>query len=110
VSPNYDQNNLKKYLAWTLRNVLKRQLPTTDSLYWLNPCTASVDICVDVHYKKAKALFGSKVMKLSNSLNLETIINDINNDANDYDQYLTEKRNIDTQINKIIQKIKKSAY
>ena len=110
VSPNYDQNKLKQYLAWTLRNVLRRQVPTTDSLYWLNPGTASVDTCVDVHYKKAKALFGSKIVKLSNSLNLETIINDINNDANDYDQYLTEKRNIDTQINKIIQKIKKSAY
>jgi hypothetical protein len=56
VWPNLDKNNIRGYLAWSLRNVLQRGSCTPDSNYWLCPAGAGAQTCIDVHKKKAKAL------------------------------------------------------
>ncbi len=57
--------NLDGYLAWSLRNVLQRQRPTTSDTHWLNPVDTSEQLCKDVHKKKSTSLFGGKAWKLS---------------------------------------------
>lgn len=53
--PNFDKStdNFGDYEAWCLLNVLSREADTPDSNYWLNPVSASVKVCIDVHNKKA---------------------------------------------------------
>lgn len=58
VFPNLDRSNLTGYFAWSLRNVLRRKAPGVNDTHWLNPVGASTQVCIDVHKKKAKALFG----------------------------------------------------
>jgi hypothetical protein len=57
VMPNVDKTNMAGYFAWSLRNVLKRVPPGPDDHYSLYPGKAGVDVCIEVHKKKAKALF-----------------------------------------------------
>jgi len=63
VWPNYDKKNIRGYLAWSLRNVLRRGPSTPDSNYWLCPAGTSDRVCIDVHQKKAKALLNSNDYK-----------------------------------------------
>ena len=53
--PNFDKStdNFGDYEAWCLLNVLSREADTPDSNYWLNPVSAGVKVCIDVHNKKA---------------------------------------------------------
>jgi hypothetical protein len=77
--------NLDGYLSWSLYNVLKRNIPGPNDTHWLNPVSASEQICKDVHKKKSTVLFGGKVWKLSGgtSSNLEE-------QANEYAKTLSE--------------------
>lgn len=59
--PNHIKGELEGYLAWSLRNVLRREMPNTTNTHYLNPISAGVNTCVQVHFKKAKALFQCKV-------------------------------------------------
>lgn len=59
--PNLDRGNFTGYFAWSLRNVLRRVQPGPNDSHWLNPVGASVQVCIDVHKKKAKALFGGEM-------------------------------------------------
>jgi hypothetical protein len=56
LMPHYDKKNEKGYLVWSLWNVLKRSKPTANSNYYLNPETATVRTCLQVHEKKARGL------------------------------------------------------
>jgi hypothetical protein len=55
AEPNYNKSNLNGYLHWSLRNVLSR---TADSGCNLNPDTAGIGRCIDVHLAKSKGIFG----------------------------------------------------
>lgn len=68
VYPNLDRNNLMGYLAWTLTNVLSRGPSDQNTEFYLNP-TAGIQICRDVHRKKAIALglYDRNFEKLSDS-------------------------------------------
>ena len=68
IYPNLDRSNLMGYLAWTLRNVLSRGPSGHDTEFYLNP-TAGIQLCRDVHRKKAIALglYDYKFDKLSDS-------------------------------------------
>ena len=57
------ESNIKDLLSWSLTNVLNRPPCVPECNYWLNPHGASVDICISVHLKKARALFGKKKCK-----------------------------------------------
>lgn len=60
VFPNLDRNNMSGYFAWSLRNVLRRGAVNADTDYYLSPTGAGVAVCIDVHKKKAKALFNQR--------------------------------------------------
>ena len=60
-SPNYFNGDLENYLSWSLRNVLQRSIYTSSTPYYLNPVSAGLQTCIDVHIKKAQALFGKKI-------------------------------------------------
>lgn len=60
-TPNCNKQNLPGYFAWTLRNVLNRKLEggqtATDVNWCLGPDRAGISVCLNVHKKKAVALF-----------------------------------------------------
>ncbi len=66
LMPNFDPNNVPGYLAWSLWNVLLRSRPTMNSTFHLNPETATVLTCVNVHQKKARLLGWEKHWKFTN--------------------------------------------
>jgi hypothetical protein len=104
VFPNHNKNNLKGYLAWSLRNVLNRPNTSNDSKFWLNPVSAGVSTCVDVHYRKAVALFGKKNVTKVNGSVMDSVLNMIKVDADEYQKYLDEYQKIDDHVDKIISK------
>lgn len=57
IWPNLDRLNFAGYFAWSLRNVLLRNIPKENDNFYLCPSRAGVDVCIDVHKKKAKSLF-----------------------------------------------------
>jgi len=57
IYPNLDKRNMRGYFAWSLRNVLMRKKPSANDNHYLNPETAGVQVCIDVHKKKSYALF-----------------------------------------------------
>lgn len=61
VFPNLNRGNFTGYFAWSLRNVLRRVQPGHADSHWLNPVGASTQVCIDVHKKKSKALFGGEM-------------------------------------------------
>lgn len=65
LTPSFDKKNVGLYLAWSLWNVLKRKRNTATSNYLLNPETATVYTCVNVHQKKAQALGWGKSWKFA---------------------------------------------
>jgi hypothetical protein len=105
IMPNYDKSRQDQYLAWSLRNVLRRGLPDQNSNYCLNPVNTSVNLCVEVHGKKAKAIFGKKTRLPSSRTNMNDVLNDINQAADQYADFLEQSMNLDTEIAKIMKKI-----
>lgn len=57
VWANLNRADLPGYFAWSLRNVLRRGAPGAADNFSLCPPKAGVGVCIDVHKKKAKALF-----------------------------------------------------
>jgi hypothetical protein len=88
INANYDKKfNLDDYMAWSLRNVLNRPLYAVDSKFYLNPVSASIDVCVDVHQKKCALLFkGAKLMVTKGSK--DHIFAQINQQADRYRKLL----------------------
>jgi hypothetical protein len=102
VRPNFDQNNIRGYLEWSLRNVLNRPLHSCTTMHYLNPISASVDICVKVHTDKGKNLFGQRFVKVSSHSTKEQILTEINNGADVYQTYLDQHHIIDVKIQELI--------
>ena len=56
--PNFviGTDEFSDYEAWCLNNVLSRPLHTASTNYWLNPVSAGVGTCINVHNKKARGI------------------------------------------------------
>jgi len=91
------------YMAWTLRNVLQRDASGPSTPYWLNPHGASVKICIDVHTRKAKTLFGGNIPNYSTLSNDQTTAISILNPK--ADGYMAQLKPVQEQVNQIIEKI-----
>jgi hypothetical protein len=102
VQPNYARDQQKGYLAWSLRNVLLRSAPTKDSNYYLNPVRAGVLVCVNVHRKKAEAVFGCiPTPKYATTVSIEML----NPDADQYSSYLASTLPLTAQVQQVLQQI-----
>ena len=55
--PNFNVDDPKGYLSFSLENVLNRGMHSASTDYWLNHHSAGISTCVSVHSKKAKNLF-----------------------------------------------------
>jgi len=89
-TPNFNKDKLEQHLAWSLRNVLQRGNFSKDTQYYLNPISATFKVCIDVHAKKAKKIF-NKIPQLfkKQPQSLQGAINELNDRANQYNEYLT---------------------
>lgn len=102
--PNLDRNNLNGYLKWTLRNVLRRDVPNSNDNFWLNPRYAGLETCLDVHKKKSRSHFGKRIVKFLNSftpLTVNVAIKELDLDADIYEKALQP---IKDQVNEFIGK------
>lgn len=105
VTPNFDQKNISGYMAWSLRNVLSRPLHTMNTPFWLNPKSATVKVCVDVHLNKCKKLFGKGTKAITFSTDLNHILTEIESSANLYQTYLDQSKPIESELNAVYKKI-----
>ncbi len=107
VFPNCCRSNMDGYLSWSLRNVLLRCKPTESSSHYLNPETAGINCCLAVHQKKAQLLFGKKIPKISlKSIDCrEDAVSGLNEKADEYQKYLEKEMVLETEIDKIVNKI-----
>jgi ABC-type multidrug transport system fused ATPase/permease subunit len=102
IRPNFDQRQLIKYMAWSLRNVLQRKMHSSSTPYWLNPVSASVLVCINVHLKKCRALFGKKAPQITTKYLLDDILSEIEINANEYNDWLKANKDLDTEVYKIV--------
>jgi hypothetical protein len=108
---NLDRFYIDNYLAWSLRNVLKRGKADEHSNFWLSPLNSSntlnsLNTCISVHEKKAAALFGKKKSKVvfgSNRGSIEEVISQLNNNADMYSKHIENRVDDDQQIQKILE-------
>jgi hypothetical protein len=112
VTPNLEHHCAKElipqYMAWSLRNVLNRELHTSTSDYWLNPESATTKICVNVHSKKCKIVFGKKTKHIippDMVLDKSTVMEFIEENANAYKTYIDKNIDMDDEVQKIMAKI-----
>lgn len=102
---NLDRFQIENYLAWSLRNVLSRMPSTGDSNYWLNPSGAGLSKCIDIHIKKARALFGKKtksVVGFNNPSTVDAAIKLLNDRADSYAAYLVSSLPMDVEIQNVL--------
>jgi hypothetical protein len=104
VYPNYTKDKMRGYLAWSLRNVLRRESVTTDSKYYLNPVSAGLKVCMDVHRKKATSLWKQNVL-LSSGSTIEEVIKDLDTEANAYADFLAQSMPLDQEVATLVQKL-----
>lgn len=105
VWPNLNRSDLHGYLVWSLRNVLQRNIPEYTDIHWLNPIEAGVTQCINVHRKKAQALFGKKMTNIwSLPINRDEAIKVLNTKADEYQTYLDSNINMDNEISNLISK------
>jgi hypothetical protein len=102
--PNLERSEMEGYLTWTLCNVLRRDKPTYNDNHYLNPTDAGVNTCINVHKKKASALFGNKIPNINYGplTSRENVISKINDKAESYQKLLDSKFIIDNVIAKFI--------
>jgi hypothetical protein len=90
---NYDRSDLDGYLAWSLRNVIRRK----DGDSYLTPHGAGIQVCINVHTKKAKRLFGKKnvisPIEYSPGMTIESIISQLDEKADKYEETVKSKTN-----------------
>lgn len=107
VWPNYIKGAVEGYLAWSLRNVLRRGDINNDSNFWLTPERAGVSVCINVHKKKSKDLFGKKICSTLRYLptDKDDCIRKLNDAADTYESLLVGDMNIDNEVDKIVKKV-----
>jgi hypothetical protein len=81
---NYDSTQQDKYLAWSLRNVIRRQ--ENDAV--LTVGKSSLPTCIAVHLKKAMALFKNVNPIIPETINLNDALAKLSENADFYDKYL----------------------
>lgn len=90
IFPNLNKKNMRGYCCWTLRNVLRRGNIEKGSNFYLTPATAGKQTCIDVHFKKCKALFPRDLK----GINLKgSTVDSLNNEADAY-----EKNNLPVEV------------
>ena len=104
LSPPY----IKQYLCWSLRNVINRPVYTCNSSYYLNPCNASIQTCIDVHTKKAQSFLHNKFIKVTSNNDRTSILNDINSFADEYQDFLDTQYPLKSTIEDIYNKFIKN--
>jgi len=106
--PNKKQEEMKKYFAWSLRNVLLRKKPTTSDNFYLNAESASYETCMKVHKDKALKLFGKKIYESFNvnGSSKELVIENLTPIALEYEKKLKEGNVLENQIDDIIKNLK----
>lgn len=103
IFPNYEKGRTSQYMAWSLRNVLKRVVDTPDC--YLKPCGAGVSTCITVHTKKAQALFGNKTCPATyNTSSLASALSSLDTNADEYQEYLDQEMTLESQVNRIFAK------
>jgi len=86
---NPDDVTLQNYLAWSLRNVLRRGAMTPAGNYNINPVNTGVAICVDVHRTKFTNLFpGRNYLTVSLTGTTDEIIQSLNTTADVFEAHL----------------------
>lgn len=61
IRPNFIADDIHGYLAWSLRNVLRRPPADANCNYFLCPSGAGLATCLNVHKMKAEALFFAEI-------------------------------------------------
>lgn len=104
VWPNLIKSDMLGYLSWSLRNILNRPKPGPDDNYWLNPVEKNPNTCIEIHKRKATALFGKKIPKLFEIVprTKEEIIEKLNENADAYQEKLLNEMPLDMEIDKIV--------
>lgn len=92
--PQFDKNRIDEYEAWCLKNVITRPMHTNQTLYWLNPSSAGLNICIKVHNTKTQHFRNyvncpASTLNINESDNMETVLGKINAKADDYTIYLS---------------------
>ena len=105
VMPNYDSENIRGYLEWSLQNVLTRPLHSSTTMFYLNPVSASVDICLKVHTDKGRNLFNNRFVKVYSHLTKDQILSEIKSGAETYQIYLDQHHVRDTKIDELVTKV-----
>lgn len=105
-TPNYanDDKLYMQYLAWSLRNVLLRKLPSNDSTYLLNPQSVSLATCIRTHADKAQLVFKKPFSGLCDYRVVTTIpraLAELKKRADAYEKYINENFNFSTELNKL---------
>lgn len=105
--PNLQRTMMDEYLAWTLRNVLRRGVPTETDHYYLNPANGNLNTCIQVHKTKTRSLFGKKNQYIlpEMSATMDEVMSHINDKADAYQQMLDTKMLLDEQVDKIYIKL-----
>jgi hypothetical protein len=86
---NLDRRLLRQYLAWSLRNVVRRG--KDDAV--LTPGKATLATCIQVHLRKTKAHFGKKTEPLApDSTALEPLLQQLQPYADEYDKHLAANK------------------
>ena len=105
VMPNFDQDNIRGYLEWSLRNVLNRPLHSSTTMFYLNPVSASVDVCLKVHSDKGRNLFGNRFVKVYSHITKDQILEEIREGADNYQAYLDREHARDIKIAELVNKV-----
>jgi hypothetical protein len=106
VIPNLNIEMFDQYMAWSLRNVLIREKANSLSNYWLNPVDVPANKCMEIHNRKASNIFSKVIPMLSTKYIISEIINDINDKADEYAEYLKHNLDLETETDKIVSLIK----
>ncbi|XWV25771.1 putative ATP-binding protein [Tupanvirus soda lake] len=102
--PNLERSRMEEYLSWSLRNVLLRDKPRDQDNHYLNPTSAGIGKCIEVHQTKARALFGKKIprMPVDGSMNREQALTFLSEKADSYQKMLTESMVLDREVERFI--------
>ncbi|XWV24536.1 P-loop ATPase/GTPase-containing domain protein [Tupanvirus deep ocean] len=102
--PNLERSKMEEYLSWSLRNVLLRDKPREQDNHYLNPTSAGIGKCVEVHQTKARALFGKKIprMPVDSMMNREQAVSRLCDKAESYQKMLDTSMVLDKEIERFI--------
>lgn len=104
--PNYIEKESENYSYWSLRNVLQRKPPTASDTHFLEPQSAGLDVCVNVHKTKLTSLFGQKAYKIKiEQTSARDVIEQINERADAYQELIDSELSLVKQVDDIIRQI-----